>query len=1171
MLMVLLTVLAVGLLSLSSISLRASAQAEAIGIARANARLALQLALGELQAQAGIDTRVTARADILNEDNPPVLGVWKSWEGTDHETRGTTPGRPLSPGSNYRAAKSPRFLAWLTSANQVDHTTVPDTSAAAGKVTVIGTGTVGNDRAKLQIHLPPTQVTTGGRQGSLAWWIGGENQKARLPQPYKTAPATSVARWAAQAKSHSVSDPAPFRLESLLDNPAPAEKAIALQQADLIATKAADKASREFFHDLSAVSTGLLTNSATGGWRKDLSLFSESWASQPQTGLPLFQLSPDPVLNTQGARATAAAVRQPGSLFYPWSQYQATSNLQPFQQPVASWNNLIDFVTFYKKTSAADYNSVTTGPAGVRKATAWAYVGDDTFTTLHKVRLFPVIARVQWVFSHFAESAGPDPQQPGQQLYTPKLLMTPVITMWNPYDLELTVPHNMYFETKVIPVALSYQVGTAANSVYNCVLYINNTTKPTSNLPCLLDFVGGNGNYNTCGFPAGLVLKPGETKVFSPASNDRKPPTGNGGPWGADHTLDLLPGYRGSGGHVYPVRNSSGIVTAKPANTKLKAYVSFDTEYYEQWGTNGVGIYIEVRTKDPEKYLEWIRTGYSPGIATALHPRIVGSDALEIQRLDELVSNPKPFLSTIFGPRMATRVINPANPQYYTKGLSQSSPFNHFPPLTFRQPTFASTHHEYAGNGHPVNLGFEYSYVTHTSGVDNNLPNASADGKGYLITGIQSSDGIPRCVLAEVPSRPLASLGELVNWDLRFENPCPPFSFNLVGNSDASPLLPANAVYNSSEAGMSDNMRHDDSYCANHLLFDDWFLSSITPEPSATGIPARDLRTVYTEFVNGKTPLVNRAYEPIQADRAAVSVSDVAVNTLFNNNVNKTSSWRTIASRLEVNGMFNVNSTSVTAWRALLGHARKQCVPYLNSAGGVALSAQTEHPVSRFSIAGDDEATKVAPGGVFPEANEFTGYRVLDDEFLDELAKQVVVQVRNRGPFLSLAEFVNRQLSYGDLALAGALQAALNEVTKDGAATDPFATIKGNSEKTNIAPPALADAENQLAYQVPAAAAGYSTYGVPGWTRQADILRPLAPILSVRDDTFIVRGYGDARDVKGRILARDVCEAVVRRTRGFIDPADGADMITPPTKPNNKVFGRHFEIISFRWLAPNEV
>ena len=111
--------------------------------------------------------------------------------------------------------------------------------------------------------------------------------------------------------------------------------------------------------------------------------------------------------------------------------------------------------------------------------------------------------------------------------------------------------------------------------------------------------------------------------------------------------------------------------------------------------------------------------------------------------------------------------------------------------------------------------------------------------------------------------------------------------------------------------------------------------------------------------------------------------------------------------------MFNVNSTSVTAWRALLGHARNQSVPYLRSAGGswiIRLSAKTDYPVSRFSIAGDDEASTLGPAGTFPEATEFTGYRALDEKFLDALAKEVVDQVRLRGPFLSLAEFVNRQL-----------------------------------------------------------------------------------------------------------------------------------------------------------------
>ena len=96
-------------------------------------------------------------------------------------------------------------------------------------------------------------------------------------------------------------------------------------------------------------------------------------------------------------------------------------------------------------------------------------------------------------------------------------------------------------------------------------------------------------------------------------------------------------------------------------------------------------------------------------------------------------------------------------------------------------------------------------------------------------------------------------------------------------------------------------------------------------------------------------------------------------------------------------------------------------------------------------------------------------------------------------------------------------------------------------------------------------------YGLPGWTRQADLLRPLASVLSVRDDTFTIRGYGDARDANGKVLAHAVCEAVVRRTREFVDASEAAEILTPPIHAANQLFSRRFELISLRWLAPGEV
>ena len=56
-LMVLLTVLAVGLLSLSTISLRAGSHGDAMAVAKANARMSLALAIGELQKLSGPDQR----------------------------------------------------------------------------------------------------------------------------------------------------------------------------------------------------------------------------------------------------------------------------------------------------------------------------------------------------------------------------------------------------------------------------------------------------------------------------------------------------------------------------------------------------------------------------------------------------------------------------------------------------------------------------------------------------------------------------------------------------------------------------------------------------------------------------------------------------------------------------------------------------------------------------------------------------------------------------------------------------------------------------------------------------------------------------------------------------------------------------------------------------------
>jgi hypothetical protein len=1154
-LMILLTVLAVGLLSLSSIALRGSSQADAVAAARANARMALTLALGDLQRQTGPDTRITARADILDEKNPPVLGVWQSWQGADHETTGTFKARPVSPG-NYAAEKKKRFVAWLTSSNTTDPATLPDTVPATGKATLVGTGTLGTDtaRAKLQVHLTPTLVTTANQQGGIAWWIGGENQKARLPRPYRPDPATSAARWAVQAKSYPVADPQPFRMEPVLADHASADMAITLRQADLIAsasaTATADTTSREFFHDLSAVSVGLLTNTANGGWRKDLSLLTESWATQPQSGLPLFRLTPESdVLFTRPTTDNPVPV---GSMFYPWAAYRNTTNSSVIYQvgPVTSWGNLADYATLYKKMTA-----LSSGRLSIPTNASYVFAKrEETYKYLHEVRILPLIARMQWVFSHLASSsAAPNqPALPAGKL-EPRLLATPAITMWNPYNVEIKSPPLHFAITLPLPVALCYSINGASNQKYNSLMVGSKNSPPYAPLG------GVSLEYK---IEDEFTLNPGETRLFSPADSTPVPSVRAFMPGreGVDSVpIVLKPGYRSGGGDYFPILDNNNKTLALDPGSTIQAAVKFDTQM-DDYG-NGVGIKLDMYTHDLA-VATWVlayRMVYAPQLASATYSPL---ENLAASSLQECLGNPMPFFSSVFGARMASRTHLAA------KGFVQSSPFVNYTAMGKDQ-SYPFTHH-YAGTVHPVNSPFDYSFIKHPSANDSLLPNVNdTSDRGYIVTGFNSSDGLSRCVIDELPTRPLVSLGELTNWDLRYENPLPPYAFNLIGNSDASPLLPADTVVNAAEKPLPDNLQYDDSYCANHLLFDDWFVSSITPDPADFGSAGgRSLQETYTDFVKGTKPLGNRVYQPILDDQAFAAINAAK---LYTDHVAKTDSWKTIASRLEVEGMFNVNSTSVAAWRALLGHCRKQRIPYLREAGtswDTALSAETDYAFSRFSVAGDTEAGKPGSSGDFPDATEFTGYRLLDDKVLDSLATEVVNQVRLRGPFLSLAEFVNRQLSSGNLALAGTLQSALNEVAKSQS-NNPFKAIESLSTPTSATPPSVAGYTPE--YQFATAAAGYSTYGLPGWTRQADILRPLAPILSVRDDTFTIRAYGDARDAKGNVLARAVCVAVVRRTRDFLDPTDVPDILTPPTQDTNKTYGRRFQLVSFRWLAADEV
>ena len=94
--------------------------------------------------------------------------------------------------------------------------------------------------------------------------------------------------------------------------------------------------------------------------------------------------------------------------------------------------------------------------------------------------------------------------------------------------------------------------------------------------------------------------------------------------------------------------------------------------------------------------------------------------------------------------------------------------------------------------------------------------------------------------------------------------------------------------------------------------------------------------------------------------------------------------------------------------------------------------------------------------------------------------------------------------------------------------------------------------------------------GAPGYLTQGDLLSPLAPVLSSRSDTFVIRSYGDRKDpLSETVTSRAFLEAVVQRVPDFVDPSanDPSDAIEELDEEGlNRRFGRQYRIVSLTWL-----
>lgn len=421
------------------------------------------------------------------------------------------------------------------------------------------------------------------------------------------------------------------------------------------------------------------------------------------------------------------------------------------------------------------------------------------------------------------------------------------------------------------------------------------------------------------------------------------------------------------------------------------------------------------------------------------------------------------------------------------------------------------------------------------------------------------------------PELGLLSLGQLQQAPLSPVGSHPSYA---VGNSLADHSIQrtdtASAGGNAGGANVTSLMEthYDVSWRLNRALWDRYFFSTVpsAQAPTSTRLPAGVARPAWTQAeVDSGATLPNSR---LRLHQSAAGIPDVG-RLVSGGGGAGGDPHRQAAAHLLVAGGFNVNSTSTQAWRAVLGGSfglRYQ--PEEQAEGAASDTRGAVFP--RFAVPLGDSS-------LLASSSRWRGYRELDEDQIRQLADNIVAEVKARGPFMSLADFVNRRLVNDATGLKGALQAAIDATTSGAGAANANNLAPFNADRVTTLPAGyIAEhMRNDESSTVNAAHRSRSAYA-PKFLTQADVLTALGPVLAARSDTFVIRAYGEvvnpvlAETAADYVQSRAWCEAVVQRTPDYVEPGLDA-WETPAPGSANEIFGRSFKIISFRWLAPNDI
>jgi hypothetical protein len=1266
----LLIVTIVGSSLMLQVEVRTADNSRQILEARQNALYGLGIAFGELQQIAGPDQRVTATASLTrnatstqwdpanvatNSPHRNWTGVWDT--SAPRFIPDATPGKVISNVGTSTNQLNPEPIAWLVSGGKNRKTSsgnatqtsdvTPDTyparvsttgrptsvTAPDDHVVLLGNGTVdlaahpenGIVVPKVAIMKPNPDGSTS-KSGAYGYWVADEGVKARFDAVESeafanTGNATSQKDYrvlgaqrigAEQMSTGNGTDTfatigydpkgADFlkKIRSLA-----ARDQIGLLDYTPSGNSTFRPAAKARFHDITTVSEGVLSDTRKGGLKQDLTVYLQQGS--------VSGIISDTDLLFSDSRDTSGVTdpknpRAPLAIRYPSLSLTGNSTGLPKFGLLKSW-----------------YQMDAANPQIIRRT-----------STQHG--LYPVVVRAEWpIWMHvnLDMTGATFPFTVPTTAFTPRIY--PVVTLWNPYNVTLpgrdylvqvhigkgaivgfktdgnqtmaVLPNGSLFSFP-LPPSISLYIPAAESSLPagETKIYILKNNQAGYDGTTVMEMISGyfapsssTPNYSLSDPPKATnqnnyfeLPPPGGPNITVPAM-----------PGSGSKTLIAIGAYAGNGtSSSDPLNRSvslylgSALSSATPGNmlqnltpiTGAYSWVgsgSNDTNwllgttgaYFSYNGTNAFDFDAKIprsgwHIRPMSHYTSaWASKNWTGGSFAPLLDcnNRVGADAVPASGSPVTV----PFVDLNATRNERERFWGPY--RYMPDGNNSD--------------IVGPSVYLYSFGGSPASERFAYAYG------DTLYKNPDTSSGPVTSSSFSLGSGLGKTTSLfdlKPAGRELVSLGYLQHANLDTYVWQPSY---VAGNSWVPPQLAGRDRYSGFFSGTpapaadTANKVYDISYLVNDSLWDRFYLSS----SSSTSSQDADL-------------LANKKCLPSSRLRFR------EINgTTYNSLTSSADKMELGAGFLTLNGAFNINSTSVEAWKA-----------FLSSRNGLdsnsAAAGATEAVFSRMLNPGASTGGFLAAPATGQPAGEiasaYTGARKLSAGEVTVLAEKIVEQVRLRGPFTSLSDFVNRRLTMepawkapetavSQTGFVGPLQAAIDFASDQYIAASQTginsmfyqSAVPGSYfDFTKIPAKAMPNGGNYVRLTAVdevdvSALVGpyfpklrmlgkpwyYSAAGVPGFLTQADILSGLGHLMSARSDTFTIRSYGEVTDKSGKIICKAWCEAVVQRTPDPVKSNPGRSENIWPENPTNvasdpvNALGRKFIIKSFRWLTPEEV